>query len=249
MRIRPLLALSLGAVALLGASVPSHTSMSSARTTFSAFSEADAVTAGSPHAATGSPYKFTALVSGKPVRWNPCTPIHWQFRAAGAPKHGRAVVNAAVARIAKITGTRWVFDGVVSNTPGTPWLPSNLDTIRPVLIGWTDGKHSDLLRGRPAGVLGVTRTAWFGWTDNGTTVASIRAAVIALDRTDRLPSNGPVSWKTVLLHELAHAMGLDHAGSSHELMFPVLQRSLPDLQKGDVQGLTKVGRRAGCVNA
>ncbi|MCW2600714.1 MAG: peptidase and matrixin and adamalysin [Frankiales bacterium] len=241
------LALVLGALALLGALLPVLTPASSSPTAISAFTEADPVVAGTARAVAGSPYRFATVLSGKPVRWNPCAPIHWQFRAAGAPKNGRAVVNAAVARIAKVTGTRWVFDGVVRSAPSTAWLPRSTSGIRPVLIGWTDAAHSDLLRGKPARVLGVTRTAWFGWRSNGVSVGSIRAAVIALDRTDRLPSNGPVSWKTVLLHELTHAMGLDHAGSSRELMYPVLQYGLRDLQPGDLQGLTKVGRRAGCV--
>ena len=50
-----------------------------------------------------------------------------------------------------------------------------------------------------------------------------------------------------MLHELTHAMGLNHAGSSAQLMYPVLQRNLTDLQGGDLQGLSKVGRAAGCI--
>jgi hypothetical protein len=209
--------------------------------------EADAVAAGSPRAVGGAPYAFETLLRGKPVRWNPCTPIHWQFRAAGAPANGKAIVTAAVTRIAKATGTRWVYDGVVTATPTSSWLPTSEQTIRPVLIGWTDAAHSDLLRQQPKGVLAVTRTAWFGWNVNGTPTGAIRTAVIALDRTDRLPSTGPVSWKTVTLHELGHAMGLSHAGNSRQLMYPVLPRDLADFQAGDLQGLAKVGHQAGCV--
>ncbi len=211
-------------------------------------SEADAVAAAAPHVVYGSSYRISTILSGKAVRWNPCAAIHWQFRTADAPSWGLTLTRQAVARIAQVTGTRWVYDGAVSTAPSSAWLPHSPGGARPVLIGWTDGAHSDLLRGRASTVLAVTRTAWFGVVRNGVTTAAIKAAVIALDRSDRLPVTGGASWKAVLLHELGHAMGLDHAGSSAQLMYPVLQRNLPDLQSGDLLGLSKVGARLGCVN-
>ncbi len=210
-------------------------------------SEPDAVLAGLTAPATGSTYTVAQLLNGQPIRWNPCAPIHWQFRAAGAPAGGLTVLKQAVARVAGATGTRWVFDGVVASVPGTAWLPRTSSGVRPVLIGWGDAASSDLLRGQATGVLGVTRTAWFGMTRNGVSTAAIKAAVIVLDRSDRLPLTGPVSWRTVALHELTHAMGLDHAGSSRQLMYPVMQRTVADLQAGDLAGLRRVGAAGGCV--
>lgn len=249
----PRFALSLAAVGLL-ATLPGVVSLTTAdvssagRAAIVHLSDADAATTGTATTSTGSLYSFASVVEGKPVRWNPCAPIHWQFRSAGAPTYGITVVKQSVARLAAATGTTWVLDGTVSSTPTSTWLPTGTTSIRPVLIGWTDGAHSDLLHGQAPGVLGVTRTAWFGVTQDGRTTASIRAAVIALDRTDALPLNGPLSWRTVALHELAHAMGLSHAGNGHELMYPVLQPGLADLQSGDLQGLTRVGRSQGCID-
>jgi hypothetical protein len=94
----------------------------------------------------------------------------------------------------------------------------------------------------------MTRTAYFGITLSGVQLAATKAAVIALDRTNRLPLTGAVSWKTTLLHELAHAAGLAHVSNSHQLMYPVLQRSLTSLQSGDKAGLYRLGRSAGCIN-
>ena len=207
----------------------------------------DAVLAGLTSPAVGAAYTIGDMLNGVPIHWNPCAAIHWQFRPAGAPTGGLTVIKQSIAQIATITGTRWVYDGTVSAVPSTAWLPSTSTSARPLLIGWGDAATSDLLRGKPAGVLGVTRTAWFGLTRSGVTTAAIKAAVVVLDRTDHLPLTGPVSWRTVVLHEMSHAMGLDHAGSSAELMYPVLSRSLTGLQAGDVAGLKRVGRAAGCV--
>ena len=230
---------ALGLVASSAAAVPSAAVH---------LSEKDAVIAGYAEPATGALYTFSSTLEGKPIRWNPCAPIHWQFRPNGAPSGALTVVKQSVATIAGATGTTWVYDGTVSTAPTTAWLPQSTSAIRPVLIGWTDGTSSDLLRGQPKGVLGVTRTAWFGRTVDGHSTAAIRAAVVSLDRTDALPLTGPVSWRTVVLHELGHAMGLDHAGSTSELMYPVLQRTLTGLQPGDKLGLAKLGRGAGCVS-
>jgi hypothetical protein len=211
-------------------------------------SEPEPVLAGTATSSTRQLYKFSSVLAGKPVRWNPCAPIHWRFRAANAPRGGFYVVKAAIARVQRATGIRFVYDGLSASVPSTRWLPTTTAKVPPVLIGWTDGSHSDLLRGVPSGVLGVTRTAYFGTTVNGVQVAATKAAVIALDRTDRLPLTGSVSWSAVLQHEMGHVMGLDHVGNARQLMYPMLQRSLLNLQAGDLLGLARLGRAAGCIN-
>jgi hypothetical protein len=235
------IALVLAALALL----------SSGSTTPSAqrhLSDRDALTAGATSSATGSSYTFETLLQGRPVRWDPCTAIHWQYRTTGQIVGGFTQVVKAIARISRATGTTWVYDGAVSTVPTSGWLPKTTATRPPVLIGWTTAAHSDLLRGQSPGVLGVTRTAWFGVTRAGTTTAAIRGAVVALNQTPRLPLSGAVSWYTVILHELSHAMGLGHASSARQLMYPVIQPGLRDLQAGDLAGLSRVGRGEGCIS-
>jgi hypothetical protein len=211
-------------------------------------SEPEPVLVGTATSSTSQLYKFSSVLAGKPVRWNPCAPIHWRFQAANAPAGGFTVVKAAIARVQLATGIRFVYDGLSTAVPSTRWLPTTTANVPPVLIGWTDGSHSDLLHGVPAGVLGVTRTAYFGTTVDGAQVAATKAAVIALDRTDRLPLTGSVSWSAVLQHEMGHVMGLDHVGNARQLMYPMLQRSLVGLQAGDLLGLARLGRTAGCIN-
>ena len=202
-------------------------------------------TAASPAAS----YAFATVLDGKPVRWNPCEAIRWTADVRRAPAGGLQVLQESVARVAALTGTRWTWVGPTTEVPSSSLLPRRAaDSYPPIVIGWTDGATSDLLRSQPASVLGMTRTAWFGvQLPDGRKVAANRAAVIALDRTDRLPLRGATSWSAVVLHELAHAMGLAHVSDRRQLMATVLPRTLGDLQAGDRTGLAKVGRGAGCV--
>jgi hypothetical protein len=197
---------------------------------------------------TSSSYRFSSLLDGQPVRWNPCQVIHWKANIARGPVGGLDVLKAAVAHIAYKTGTTWVYDGATTTVPNTAYLPKvPSNTNKAVLLGWTDGTASDLLRGKPAQVLGMTRTVWFGVDDGrGHRAAATRAAVVALDRTDKLPLRGVQSWSATALHELGHVMGLDHPADSRQLMAATLP-NVSTLQTGDNTGLNRVGRAAGCV--
>ena len=219
-----------------------------------------ALTVSSPAAATTAPttvrlaaltsasYRFSSILDGAPVRWNPCQAIHWRANVARGPVGGLDVLKAAVAHIAGTTGTTWVYDGVTLTVPSTAYLPTTPTNInKPVVIGWTDGTASDLLRGKPAQVLGMTRTTWFGVDDGmGHRAAATRAAVVALDRTDNLPLRGAQSWSATALHELGHVMGLDHPADTRQLMAAILP-NVATLQAGDNTGLVRLGRSAGCV--
>ena len=141
-----------------------------------------------------------------------------------------------------------MYDGTTTSTPTSAWLPKSDPAITPLLIGYTDAAHSDLLKGQPSAVAGMTRTLTFSYPlATGRSTSAIRAAVIALDRADRLPLTGASSWQAVLEHELGHAVGLAHAGSSAQLMHAVLPATAKDYQSGDRAGLTAVGAGAGCV--
>lgn len=198
-------------------------------------------------AASTAPYAVSHVLDGKPVRWDPCTPIHWQYRTSGQVRGGFPVVQRAVREIAKATGTTWVYDGAVRTAPTTAALPRSRSARAPVLIGWTSAGASDLLRGQPRSVVAVTRHVWFGTVRDGKTTAAIKGAVVALDHTQRLPLTGPLSWQAVLLHELGHAVGLDHVSDRRQLMSPVMRPAVFALGAGDRAGLRRLGREAGCI--
>lgn len=193
-------------------------------------------------------FAFSALLDGRPVRWNPCAPIRWTANVSRGPANGLAVLSRAVARISAVTGTTWQYVGTSTAVPTSRYLPTGPQAAyAPVLLGWTDADESDLLAGQHSNVLGMARTAWFGVAAaDGSRHAATRAGVVALDRTDRLASQGPGSWEVVALHELGHVMGLDHVGDRTQLMASTLP-AISDLQPGDQAGLRALGRAAGCV--
>jgi Matrixin len=258
------LALAAAALTTAGlALVPASASVSAAPRPVAHLSEADALWLPAPNAVrqvsiaparlvstVSNAYRFSSLLDGQPVRWDPCTPIHWRSNAARGPVGGLAVLKESVAKIAAITGTTWVYDGATTTAPSTSYLPKTpARAYQPVLLGWTDGTASDLLRGKPARVLGMTRTVWFGTDDGrGHRAAATRAATVALDRTDKLPLRGATSWSTTVLHELGHVMGLDHPTDARQLMAATLPAAATDLQTGDRTGLGRIGKAAGCVS-
>ena len=248
-RRRAALAVLLLALTLLTALLPGRGTVAISGTTAHAAELPGRIGHGVTAHAGGPGYAFASVLDGRPVRWNPCVPVRWTANLAGAPAGALDVLKSAVARVAAASGTHWVYVGPTTTKPTSAVLPKTARAAYPpIVLGWTDSS-SDLLRGQPRGVLAMTRTAWFGvQKPNGSKVAAMRAAVIAFDRTDRLPLRGAVSWHAVALHELGHAMGLAHVGDSRQLMATVLPRTLADLQTGDRAGLVKVGRPAGCVN-
>ena len=59
-----------------------------------------------------------------------------------------------------------------------------------------------------------------------------------------------VTWGRVILHELAHVMGLGHTRDRDQLMFPDTAEQTAqttDYRSGDRQGLKLLGREAGCL--
>lgn len=236
-------ATAFAAVGLALASTTTPAGTTSAARVSAHLTGSDAVSTAVATVVPGVSYAFTATFAGKPVRWNPCTAIHWRSNTSRGPAGGLDVIKAAVASVSGATATQWVYDGPTSTVPRVGVLRTTTTAPQAVVIGWTDAASSDLLAGRSASTAGMTRTVWFSTG----TVAATRGAVVALNRASRIPLRGGVSWQTAITHELGHVVGLAHARAAAEVMAPVLSTGIALLQPGDRAGLARVGRQAGCV--
>jgi hypothetical protein len=192
-------------------------------------------------------YSFMATLGGQPVRWNPCEPIHYVVNLGAAPVGSLRDVQDAVLRISSATGIAFVYDGLSDEVPTQErpvFQPDRYgDRWAPVLIGWVDPRTStfDFDPGgrEAAGVAGPL------YPRPGPSTMYV-SGVVAINVADPNPpgfgsqgAQGPV-----VLHELAHVMGLGHYKANGELMEPS-GGGMTDFGPGDLQGLRELGAPPG----
>jgi hypothetical protein len=195
-------------------------------------------------------YSFIDRVNGQPVRWNPCTPIHYVVNLRDAPPGSLDDVMAAVKTISADSGITFVYDGFSSEVPSPerqPYLPGRYgQEWAPVLIAWVDPvsggfKFTTDKQGREA--IGIGGPI-FAYTDRTQYVSGF---VVINDKDGYPPGFGsPFVQGATILHELGHVLGLGHVKAQGELM-EYSGGGMATYGPGDLAGLQLVGRPAGCL--
>jgi len=192
-------------------------------------------------------YAFMATDQGRPMRYDPCTPIHYVVNSALAPASGMADLTEALRRITVANGLQFAFDGYTDETPashrGVAEDPRYPGQWPPVLIGWVKPGQSDLFSG---GALGEGGSTWYGVPGSQVYVTG----VVALDATQNgqlAAGFGGDSEGGVLMHEVAHVVGLDHVNDQTQIMYPTVTNKPSVFGAGDLAGLQLLGRPAGCM--
>lgn len=177
--------------------------------------------------------------SGRPVSWDPCRPIHYVIRAAGAPPGGQLAITRAITRVEQVTGLRFTFDGSTQEVP-RPGRPT-VDAARygerwsPVLISWTDPGEYLQMKGY-AGLGGPDTVA-------GSTPGHLRyvSGVVLLNRQYLSQvatwDDGQARIDAVVLHEFGHLAGLDHVTDPSQLMYRQPTPQVGGFAAGDRRGL------------
>ncbi len=194
-------------------------------------------------------YSFIHTHGGDPTRWNPCEPIHYVLGRAGLTEGGIQDVRGAIERLTDVTRVSFTYDGLTDETPSRgrePYQPDRYGSRwAPVLIAWVDPATTDISFDDDGQVVAAVATPQVANPDDDDTYVTGWIAVNADDPNPsgfRLPGmQGPV-----VLHELAHLLGLGHAESNGNLMEPS-GGGVTSFGPGDLAGLELLSRDAGCL--
>jgi hypothetical protein len=183
---------------------------------------------------------------GRSARWDPCVPVRYVVNPAAAPPQGRTDLAEALARLSAATGLQFLDDGDTDETPSrdrAAHQPERYgDRWAPLLIAWATPSSTDV--GIGGGTKGVAMTV----AVPGEAGPSILTGQVVLDAEQRLAAGlGPGSTEgEVLLHELAHAVGLGHVDDPTQVMYYRTTNNESEFGAGDRAGLAALGAAAGC---
>jgi hypothetical protein len=193
-------------------------------------------------------YRFLASANGKPVRWNPCEPIHYVVNVSEAPDGSLEDVQEAIGRVSADTGIRFEFDGSTQEIPQqgrSPYLPQLYgDRWAPVVIAWAYQAETDIpFEQGDKHYAAIAKP--LAPPDGSPQFVSGWVVINAAD--DNEPGwDSPNDEGPTILHELGHIMGLDHVASNYELMEPS-GGYMTDFGPGDLAGLDRLGIDQGCL--
>jgi hypothetical protein len=191
-------------------------------------------------------------------RWNPCqATITYKVNVAAVPSTKRSTVlsetKSAVAKLASATRMTFSYKGTTTEVPRKGTAGAQTAEL---VIAWTSPTRTDYpLSGSTIGYGGFS-WAWASRTVSGKTTYTYatRRGFVVLDTPQamsQLASGFGYGARrgNLVLHEIGHAVGLQHVSDPAQLMYPALTRKAPNgYAAGDRAGLSRLGRNAGCLS-
>lgn len=173
--------------------------------------------------------------SSEPVGWDPCEPVRYAVNPQGQPAGGAELIERAVARTSEATGLEFEDVGETDLRPFRGGSIS-LGADERLVIGWGDAGEYDELAGDVAGLGG-------GATEDDSGHVEYVTGGVVLDTEAFTPTTiaqSPQVMEAVVVHELAHVVGLAHVPEPMEMMYDS-SRGQISYGPGDLEGLARLG--------
>ncbi len=197
-------------------------------------------------AGKGSDHVF---LGSRRFRWNSCRPVTWAFNPDHAPRKALDQIRTTIRKAHQATGLDFEY---VGRTKERPKLTPHSGRYK-VIIGWRTPRSFAYFGNHP-GRVGVGGASWHsGYQEaDGTKVNRAYAGRLILNaRYDDDLRSGfgrGYTWGDVILHEFGHVLGLGHAKSGSQMMYPEMTRRKARWGAGDLAGLRKLGSARGCLD-
>lgn len=200
---------------------------------------ADAPAEGGAHA-----FLVTQPGSGDPAAWDRCRPIQVVINRFGQPAGADGLFEEALAEIASAAGVRFEVEGTTDEAPAFDRPPTAArygDRWAPVLLAWSHAGEVPELDGAVAGLGGPTAV-----NEVGSDRLHLVTGLVILDAPDfgeiLAGEDGRAVALGIVLHELAHLLGLGHVDDPDQLMYGAASE-VTELQPGDLEGLARLAEQ------
>jgi hypothetical protein len=195
-------------------------------------------------ASTSGSFSYSSTRDYAPVTYSPCKPIPLVINSTQMPPGAHGLVHDAVRRVVSLTGLDLRVEGQTDEQPSAGERPGRLrqygNRWAPVLVAWSDPRTDPALEGDVAGVGGSLATTTSASGRPRYVTGSVSLDSPALAAMLELP-RGRALVRAVIMHELAHVVGLGHVDDPGELMHGD-NHGLTDFGPGDREGLATLGR-------
>jgi hypothetical protein len=192
-------------------------------------------------------YAFIDKVDRQPVHWNKCRRIGYRISLRRAPDGAVRQTKEAVSRVAAASGLRFAYEGT---SRVRPRINADYQRGTRLVIGWMTPRESPVLSGSVAGIGGplyYTSGSHRGEIVKGFAQLDAGLNTKLADGFGTGPRRGYQGTKgQLLMHEIAHAVGLDHVRDTRQILYYSLTRKRAVFGAGDRNGLEQVGRRRSC---
>lgn len=196
-------------------------------------------------------HSFLALnPDGSPTRWDPCTPIHFVVNPDNALPGAVEDTQEAFNQISATTGLTFIYDGLSTEIPQSDYTTKLTSDggYPPVLVAWAPMGSSDVFQDSNDSGRATASTID---ASNGQKKFVTGFALLNSDHNSIYePGFGQGQTRgTLLLHELGHTIGLNHAEGAHEVMSTQISPVTPgSYTLGDTSGFKEIDASLGCLS-